>query len=196
MLWQTGCSSPVGRPGKSLCIALCCLTSSMLDLVLKLRPARQYQSALPAPVTYHGVHTVQLHRAPISYNNHMLQVAWDTWPLLPKPLGVILSAGAGFLLGAGIGGCGVLWNLLAALFAVVEAAWHTAQQGIAALLIADPADRKAAAATAAAGKAAQPEATAAGTTADTAAAAMDPTAGANAVAAADANAELKLAELP
>ena len=125
----------------------------------------------------------------------MLQVAWDTWPLLLKPLGVILGAGTGFLLGAGIGGCGVLWNLLAALFAVVEASWHTAQQGIAALLIADPADRKAAAAMAAGGKAAQPAAAAAGTRADTAAAAMDPTAGADAVAAADAKEELELAEL-
>ena len=119
-----------------------------------------------------------VHRAPISYNHHMLQVAWDTWPLLLKPLGVILGAGTGFLLGAGIGGCGVLWNLLVALFAVVEASWHTAQQGIAALLIADPANRKAAAA------AAQPKVAAAGARADTAAAAMDPTACANAVAAA------------
>lgn len=105
----------------------------------------------------------------------------------------------GFLLGNGIGGSGILWNLVGALFDVVEAAWHMAQQGVAALLIADPADRTSAATAAtkaavAAGKAGQPAAMAAG--ADRAASEHSSSAGATAMAGADAKEELELAELP
>jgi hypothetical protein len=128
-------------------------------------------------------------QAAISQNHHMLQVAWDTWPLLLRPLGIILGAGFGFLLGIGIGGCGVLWNLVAALFDVVEAAWHTAQQGIAALLIAEPAG-EATAVAAAAGPRVDMQEGADGS-------AMGASAvGASAAAGADAKEELELAELP
>lgn len=78
----------------------------------------------------------------------LAKVAWDSWPLLLAPFGLILGVAAGVVLGIGIGGCGIVWNVCGIAAEVVAAAWHTAQQGIAALVISD---NSAAAAAAAAG---------------------------------------------
>jgi hypothetical protein len=86
---------------------------------------------------------------------------WDTWPLVLKPVGMLLAAGAGVVIGIGIGGCGIVCNVAGSGFDLVEAAWLTAQQGIAALLIRDPAAEAAAAAAAAKAETAQAAAPAA-----------------------------------
>lgn len=65
----------------------------------------------------------------------LAKVVWDTWPKVLVPLGAILGIATGAILSVGIGGCGLAWNVCGVVTGLLSAAWHTAQQGIRALLI-------------------------------------------------------------